>query len=165
MNPSCGNGQRIRQVGNLGAVRRCVGSRRWACCGVTPVQEGRRIVGHIPLDKGRTGSAHASERSKPAALPEGVRPQAVQFFDLAIAFGFGDGQEDQFDAQVQTQSDELSEEARGFVAATKRGVVVELQKVRNSQGFPGVQACRITVSPLLSAAIVCVHARVRRFSV
>jgi len=67
-------------------------------------------------------------------------PQAIELFDLAIAFWFGHRQENQFDAEVQAQPHELAEDPRGFVAATKRGVVVELQKVWNSQGFPGGQA-------------------------
>jgi len=59
-------------------------------------------------------------------------PQAIELFDLAIAFWFGHRQENQFDAEVQAQPHELAEDPRGFVAATKRGVVVELQKVWNS---------------------------------
>ena len=126
MNPSRCDGQRVWQVGYLSRRQMA----RWFValsllrCHIA--QPGRRIIGQIPLDKGRTGAGHVSHRREAAALPEGVRPQAVQFFDLAIAFGFGDGQEDQFDAQVQTQSDELPEETRSFVTATKRGIVVEL---------------------------------------
>src|SRR5574341_607715 len=86
-----------------------------------------------------SGLTHASKRSKSSSLPKGVRPQAIQLFDLAIAFGFGDGQKDQFDAQVQTQSHKLPEDARYLVAATKSGIVVELQKLRDSQGFPSVE--------------------------
>jgi len=92
-------------------------------------------------------------------------PQAIELFDLAIAFWFGHRQENQFDAEVQAQPHELAEDPRGFVAATKRGVVVELQKVWNSQGFQVVRQWPMTVGPLLSVAMVCAHARVRRLRV
>ena len=73
-----------------------------------------------------------------SAFPEGMAPQAVQFFDFAIVLGLGHGQEDQFDAQRQTQSNELPENARCFVPAAEGRIVVELQKLRDSQGFPTV---------------------------
>jgi hypothetical protein len=125
--PDASRGQAMSRFATL----RLLGSRL--------AQQRRRIVGHIPVDKGRTGLTHAPERRKQPSFPEGVCPQAIQLFDLAIAFGFGDGQEDQFDAQIQTQPNELPEDARGLVAAAKGGIVVELQKLRDSQGFPGVE--------------------------
>ena len=139
MNPSRGDGQRVWQVGYLSRRQMARGFVALSLRRCHIAQPGRRIIGQRPLDKGRPGAGHVSQRREAAARPEGVRPQAVQFFDLAIAFRFGDGQEDQFEAQVQTQSDELPEQTRDFVTATKRGIVVELQKVWNSQGFPSVQ--------------------------
>jgi hypothetical protein len=81
-----------------------------------------------------------------------MSPQTVQLFDFAIAFGFGDRQEDKFDTQIQTQPNKLAEDARRFVTATRTGppwpeardmgkssVVVELQKPRDSQGFPSLK--------------------------
>ena len=106
------------------------------------VQERRCILCHIPMDEGRTGATNLREGGEVSAFPKGMPPQAVQFFDFAIAFGLGDGQEDQFDAQRQTQSNELPEDARRFVATAEGGIVVELQKLRDSKGFPGVETVR-----------------------
>ena len=103
------------------------------------VQERRDMIGHIPMDEGRTGATNLREGGEVSAFPKGVSPQAVQFFDFAIALGLGDGQEDEFDAQRQTQPHELSEDAWRFVTTTEGGIVVELQKLWDSQGFPGVE--------------------------
>jgi hypothetical protein len=90
------------------------------------------------MDEGWTGTIYLSERSELSAFPKGVSPQAVQFFDFAIVLGLGNGQEDQFDAQRQTQPNELPENARRFVATAEGRIVVELQKLRDSKGFPGL---------------------------
>ena len=140
MNSTSRNWQRIRQLHHLSGGQPTMGFAALRLVGGHLAQHRWPIVRHIPADKCRTGPTHLPERSKPASLPEGLSPQAVQLFDLAIAFGFSDWQEDQFDAQIQTQSDELSENAWRFVAATKSRVVVELQKLGDSKGFPGVQA-------------------------
>ena len=105
-------------------------------------QEWWCMIGHIPMDEGRTGATNLREGGEVSAFPKGMPPQAVQFFDFAIAFGLGDGQEDQFDAQIQTQPHELPEDAWRFVATTEGGIVVELQKLRDSKGFPGLQRMR-----------------------
>ena len=100
--------------------------------GCHPAKAGR-VVGQIPPDERETGAFDLLHRGKAMAFPKGwPTPQAIEFFDFAIALGLGDWQEDQFDAQKQTQAHELSENARVFVAATKRGIVVELQKLRDS---------------------------------
>src|SRR3990172_4176444 len=140
MDTSSSDGQGLRHVGHLIGRQAPFGFAALRLLGGHIGQEGRRVGRHIPAHKGWAGTAYSAERRKPAALPEGMPPQAVQLFDLAIAFGFGDWQKDKFDAEVQTQPDELPEDAWGFVAATEGGVVVELQKVRDSQGFPGVPA-------------------------
>ena len=98
------------------------------------------ILGHIPMDEGWTGATDVSEGSEVSALPKGMAPQTVQFFDFAIVLGLSDRQEDQFDAQRQTQPNELPENARCFVPSAEGRIVVELQKVRDSKGFPGMQA-------------------------
>ena len=72
-------------------------------------------------------------------MPERATPEAIQFFDFAIAFGFGDGQEDQFDPEIQTEPHDLTDPAWRFVAATEGRVVVELQKRWNSKGLPGLE--------------------------
>jgi len=66
-------------------------------------------------------------------------PQAIQLFDLAIALGFGDRQENESDADIQAQPNESPEDAWGFVSPTKSGIVVELQKAWNAKGFPARQ--------------------------
>lgn len=140
MDPSGGNGQgTLQRQGLLGSqttnpfmlldlLWRGVVQERWC------------ILGHIPMEEGWTGATDLSEGSEVSAFPEGMPPQAVEFFDFAIVLGLSDRQEDQFDAQRQTQSYELPEDARRFVATAEGGIVVELQKVRDSQGFPGVEA-------------------------
>ena len=90
------DGQRIRQVGNLRERQPVPGFGALRLSGGQAGQQRGRIVHHIPLHESRTGSTHMPERGKPLPLPEGMAPQAVQLFDLAIAFGFGDGQEDKF---------------------------------------------------------------------
>ena len=42
-------------------------------------------------------------RTEMTLVEEGVAPQAVELFDIAVALGFGHGQKDQFDAYVQTR--------------------------------------------------------------
>ena len=98
------------------------------------------ILCHIPMNEGWTGAANLCEGSKVSAVPEGASPQAVQFFDFAIVLGLCDGQEDQLDAQRQTQPNELPKNAWCFVPTAEGRIVVELQKVRDSKGFPSVEA-------------------------
>ena len=138
MDPSGSNGQGIGQMRDLfgGQAMKCLASLRVLGRGVD--QKRWHILRHIPIDEGWTGATNLSEGGKVSAFPKGVCPQAVQFFDLAIVLGLSNGQEDQFDAQRQTQPHELSEDARRFVAATEGRIVVELQKLRDSKGFPGV---------------------------
>ena len=114
------------------------------------VQERQGMLGQIPMDEGRTDATDLSERGELSAFPKGASPQAVQFFDFAIALGLCDGQEDELDAQRQTQPNELPEDPRRFVATTEGGIVVELQKLRDSKGFPGVE----TVCPNRLVAFV-----------
>jgi len=104
------------------------------------VQKRWCILRHIPLNEGGARATDLCEGGEVSALPKRMSPQAVQFFDFAIVLGLGDGQEDQFDAQRQTQPHELPENARRFVPAAEGRIVVELQKVRDSQGFPGVES-------------------------
>jgi hypothetical protein len=85
---------------------------------------------------------HLREGAKALSVPEGARPQAIQLFDVAIAFGFGHWQENEFEADVQTQAHKLSKDARHLVPAAEGGIVVELQKVRDSQRFPAPQEVR-----------------------
>ena len=54
--------------------------------------------------------------------------------------GLCDRQKDEFDTQIQTQANELPKNARCFVSAAEGGIVVELQKLRDSKGFPGLEA-------------------------
>lgn len=126
------SGSNRQRVGQLSQLRRSQALLRFAALRLVrgrPGQPRRGIVGHIPVHKGRAGLTHTSKGSKASSFPKGVCPQAVQLFDLAIAFGFGDGQKDQFDAHVQTHSYKLSEDARDLVTTTKSGIVVELQKL------------------------------------
>lgn len=120
--------QTMKYFATLRLLRRGVDQKWWY------------ILGHIPLDEGWTAATNVSERGKVSALPESMAPQAVQFFDFAIVLGLGDRQEDQFDTQIQTQSHELPENARCFVPSAEGRIVVELQKLRDSQGFPGLEA-------------------------
>lgn len=103
-------------------------------------QEGWCVRRHLPVDEGWTGTTDLGKGSEASACPEGASPQTVQFFDFAIVLGLSNGQEDQFDAQIQTQPHELPEDAGCFVAPTERCIVVELQKVRDSQGFPRLES-------------------------
>ena len=140
MDPTSGNRQGIGQMrdlfgsqtmksfATLRLLRRGIDQRRWY------------ILVQIPMDEGWTAATNVGERVEVSALPERMAPQAIQFFDLAVVLGLCDRQEDQFDAQIQTQANELPENARCFVPATESCIVVELQKMRNSQGFPGLQA-------------------------
>lgn len=142
MDPSSGNAQGIgqlrdlfgRQTTNAFVPLRLLRSRL--------VQKRWCILRHIPIDKGWARTTNLCEGGEVSALPKSVPPQAVQFFDFAIVLGLGHGQEDQLDAQRQTQPHELPENARRFVPTTEGSVVVELQKVRDSQGFPGVESVR-----------------------
>lgn len=129
VNAPGGDWQRIGQLSQLRGGQTLLWFAALRLLRRRPGQARRGIVGHIPVHKGRAGLTHASKRSKSSSLPKRVRPQAIQRLDLAIAFGFGDGQKDQFDAQVQTQSHKLPEDARHLVATAKSGIVVELQKV------------------------------------
>ena len=138
MDPSRGNRQRILQRQGLFGAQATNGFVLLCFSGSRIDQDWRYILRHIPMDEGRTGAMDLSEGGEPSAFPESVSPQAVQFFDFAIALGLGNRQEDKFDAQIQTQPNELPEDARRFVAAAESGIVVELQKLRDSQGFPGV---------------------------
>lgn len=106
------------------------------------VQKRWCILGHIPSDEGWTGATNLCEGGEVSAFPKGAPPQAIQFFDFAIVFGLSDRQEDKFDAQRQTQPNELPEDARRFVATAEGGIVVELQKLWDSKGFPGLESVR-----------------------
>lgn len=140
MDPTSGNWQGIGQMRNpsgsqamkyfatLRLLRRGVDQKRWY------------ILGQIPMNEGWTAAANVSEGGEVSALPERMTPQAVQFFDFAVVLGLCDRQEDQFDTQIQTQSHELPENTRCFVPAAEGRIVVELQKLRDSKGFPGLQA-------------------------
>lgn len=119
-------GQMMKCFAALRLFRSAVDQKRW------------HILGHIPMDEGWTGTTYLSEGSEMSAFPKGMAPQAVQFFDLAIVLGLGDGQEDQFDAQMQTEPNELPENAWCFVPSAEGRIVVELQKLRDSKGFPGL---------------------------
>ena len=142
MDPSGGNGQGVGQMREMFGCQamKCLATLRLLRRGVD--QKRWYILCHIPMDEGWTGATNLSEGGKVSAFPEGMPPQAVQFFDFAIVLGLSDRQEDQFDAHRQTQPHELPEDARRFVATTEGGIVVELQNLRDSQGFPGVEAVR-----------------------
>ena len=58
MNPSGGQRQRIRQVGYLGGGQAVLGFAALCLSGRVLAQQRRRILGHIPVDKGRTGPTH-----------------------------------------------------------------------------------------------------------
>lgn len=103
-------GEAARPFGLLGALWRGRSQSGWRVAGVIPVHEAQAGA--------RTGGDAAEE-----------------LLDVAIALGFARWQEDQFDAEVQGQSHELTEDPWDFVAAVEGGVVVELQEVRNPQGF------------------------------
>ena len=139
-NVSGGDGPRIRPVHPLGRGQARLGFAAWRLRGSHMAQPGGCIIRPIPVHQCWADSTHRLERRKSSSLPKGMCPQAVQLFDFAMAFGFGDWPKDEFDAQVQTQANKLSKEAWRFVAAAKHGSVVELQKSRDSQGFPGVAA-------------------------
>ena len=140
MDPSSGNRQRIGQLQDLFGSQAMNAFVPLCLLRSHLVQKRWCILGHIPIDEGWTGTTDLCEGGEASALPKGARPQAVQFFDLAIVLGLSDRQEDQFDAQRQTQPYELPEDARRFVPAAEGSIVVELQKVRDSQGFPSVEA-------------------------
>lgn len=139
VDPSSRNRQGIGQTDDLFGKQTTNAFVLLCLLGRGVVQERQGMLGHIPIDEGWTGATNLSEGGELSAFPKGVPPQAVQFFDLAIALGFGDGQKDQFDAHKQTQPHELPKDARSLVTTTKGGIVVELQKVRDSQGFPGLE--------------------------
>src|SRR5262249_54143396 len=136
--------RRDRQGGRQGAPQG--GGKPGPMLGALPlrwgrtIQRGRTIVVHVPLDEARTLTTDVPKASKVMALPKGrATPQAVQLFDLPVVLGFGEGQEDQFDPDIQTQPGELPHHALDFVATTEDGVVVELQKARHAADLPGVQ--------------------------
>lgn len=120
--------QAMKYFATLRLLRRGVDQKWWY------------ILGQIPMNEGWTAATNVSEGGEVSALPEGMAPQTVQFFDFAIVLGLCDRQEDQFDAQIQTQANELPENARCFVPAAEGRIVVELQKLRDSQAFPGLEA-------------------------
>lgn len=142
MEPSSCNRQGIGQMQDLFGSQTTNAFVMLCLLRSSVVQERRCILRHIPIDEGWTGATNLREGGEVSAFPEGVPPQTIQFFDLAVAFGLRDRQEDKFDAQKQTQPHELPEDARRFVAATKGGIVVQLQKLRDPKGFPRMKRVR-----------------------
>jgi hypothetical protein len=133
-----GNRQGVGQIRNLfaGQAMNCFATLRLLRRGVD--QKWWYILGQIPMNEGWTAATNVSEGTEVSALPESMAPQAIQFFDFAIVLGLCDRQEDQFDTEIQTQTHALPENARCFVPAAEGRIVVELQKLRDSQGFPTV---------------------------
>ena len=84
---------------------------------------------------------HGQRIGQVLPFPEGMGPQAIQLFDLAIGLGFGDGQENELEADTlrETQPNKPTEDTWGFVSPTKSSIVVELQKAWNPKGFPAFQ--------------------------
>src|SRR5574341_1998280 len=140
MDPTSGNRQGIGQMRDLFGrqTMKCFATLRLLRRGVD--QKRWYILVQIPMNEGWTGATNVRERAEVSAFPERMSPQAIQFFDLAVVLRLCHRQEDQFDAQIQTQPYELPENARCFVPAAEGRIVVELQKLRDSQGFPGLQA-------------------------
>jgi hypothetical protein len=67
------------------------------------------------------------------SYPKALRPDFVGTLDQMIALRFAGGNEDHFDAQVQSQSEDLAQ--HGLVAPQpgKSGVVIEVQKIGQAQ--------------------------------
>jgi len=140
VNLSICNWKRIWQLADLSSRQMMKGFvlLRFLWGGVA--QEGRHIIGQVPLDEDRTGTADLCERAEVSSLPKSMSPQTIELFDLAIALRLADGQEDELDPQTQTQPHELTKNARRLVTPAKGGIVVQLQKLRDSKGNPGMQA-------------------------
>lgn len=128
-------------------------------------QEGWCVRRHLPVDEGWTGTTDLGKGSEASACPEGASPQTVQFFDFAIVLGLSNGQEDQFDAQIQTQPHELPEDAGCFVAPQNAASLSSCKKCGIPRDFHAWRACARTVSKRLLVAMVCVQARVCKFKV
>ncbi len=123
---SGGNGQCIGQACDLSRGQPTLGLGTLCLRGCQAPQHRRCIVRHIPLYKRRTCAAYTCERGEVLPFPEGMCPQAIQLFDLAIVLGFGDRQENESDTDKQAQPNESPEDAWGLVSSTKGGIVVEL---------------------------------------
>ena len=122
-------------MGHLGGGQPALGFPALRLLGGQPLQGGWRIVGQIPLDKLGAEACDVPNGGKVMPFPERrAAPQAIELFDLAIAFWFGHRQENQFDAEVQAQPHELAEDPRGFVAATQTR---RRCRVAKSLEFPG----------------------------
>src|SRR6266542_1311929 len=139
MDPTGRDWQRLGQMRDLVRCQVAPGFAALSGLGSALAEFGWGIVGHVPMHKLRAGSGDTAHRTEATFVEEGVAPQPVQLLDVAVAVGLGHRQENQLDAHRQAQPHELTENPRDLVAATEGSVVVELQKVRDSQPFPGFQ--------------------------
>src|SRR3972149_2712344 len=101
-----------------------------------PIQFGRLVLVHIPPLKLRREILCRFHRIEMNLLPHRLIPYPMQPFHIAVAFRFAHRNEDGFDANVQTQTYDLSKMMWHSATAIKRGIVVHLQTLRNPPCFP-----------------------------
>src|SRR3989304_9279683 len=101
-----------------------------------PMQFGRLILVHIPTSKLRREVLRRFHRIEMHLLPHGFVPHAMQLFHITVAFRFAYRNEEGLDADVQTQTYDLSKMMWHPATAIKRGLVVHLQTLRNPPCFP-----------------------------
>src|SRR5262249_32667697 len=122
------------------------------------LERGRSVVLHIPLHKVGAPPTHLAKAAKAMTFPKSwTAPQAAQELDLGAALGLTEGQKDQLDPHIKTQARKLPKPPWHFVAATEKGIVVELQKARNAPSLPSVQDMELCRRQRLGARQGLIH--------
>lgn len=99
------------------------------------IQSGMNVLVKTSLHHRPQFAAHLGGRVQGNGKQAFLQP-AVEVFDTAVAPGFVFGNEGEFDANQQCQTDEPIEQT-GMRSQTKQVAVVDLQRSRQTQMLPG----------------------------
>ena len=138
MNPSGGQRQGVWHLPALAAAQMNTRGLAGGLSHGLAVQWGWR-PGLIPGEEAGTFAAKGAQRREVIFVPEAAGPQPVEAFDQPVAGGFARRNEDQFNAQIQGQAHELPKDPGREAQAGKGRIVVELQKVWQSDGHAALQ--------------------------
>ena len=93
------------------------------------------------MDKRGTGALNPGDRTKPSAFPEPLAPQTIEPFGHTIAFGFTEGNENQFDAEIQGETYKRTEHPWYFPIAIEGGIIIQLQAIGQPQLLARIEQC------------------------
>src|SRR5262249_23670563 len=132
MQPSGSQWQRLRDVCDLPAQQLLATQLSGGLLDGQSAQRIRSIV-LVPGEELRALAVEITPRGEMILVPEAFGPSPVDPFDHVIALRFTGRHEEQFEAEIQSQAHEPSEDSGSAPQAGKSGVVIKLQQVRQAQ--------------------------------